>query len=309
MFEIHTSDFDPCPARAKLRRDGRFDGVAGTALVRGISIHNALETLHNSPEESAVAAVADGVAKCMAELEEQGRSPSDAVLNNTSALSKELAEAAVRYREQVMPICENWTLLGTEVPVYYQLRDDVHLSSHIDILFVDSDGRARAWDWKWRVQAPSAFSDLARHLQLACYWAALADGGLVQTTLRAKGWIQEGDNWCRVPEGSALPELSWVDLPSLKPYARATLGKDSSGKAVQYKKGDCRPIDRIIRTPQFHLNQLDAIKEAALLRADLIINDMAPFIPQGCSHCECEPWCPRFDIAENKLYNDVKVDF
>ena len=46
MFELHTSDFDPCPGRAQLRRNGAFDGVAGTALVRGLMIHNALEMLH-----------------------------------------------------------------------------------------------------------------------------------------------------------------------------------------------------------------------------------------------------------------------
>ena len=67
---------------------------------------------------------------------------------------------------------------------------------------------------------------------------------------------------------------------------------------MQFVKGDPRPLSRAIRYVDFKESQIDNIKDAALARADMLINETAPFIPQGCSHCECEPWCPRFDIEE-----------
>jgi len=109
--------------------------------------------------------------------------------------------------------------------------------------------------------------------------------------------IEKG--WFRFDPGQfALARGAWVDLPSLKPYSRATIGTDDGGQACQFVKGDPRPLSRVIRYVDFKESQIDKIEEAALRRADMLINEDAPFIPQGCSHCECEPWCPRFDMAE-----------
>jgi hypothetical protein len=295
MFELHTSDFDPCPGRAQLRRNGAFDGVAGTALVRGLMIHNALEMLHYNWDCPAADILASSSSKTLSVMEDEGRQPSDAVMANLPTLVREMNVVLEQYIERVLPITKKWTLLGCEVPVYWQLRDDVHLSSHLDAMFINSEGLPVFWDWKWRATSAS-FSDLSRSLQLACYWAAIASGnGMFQLKGSPKlNRIQ--DDWYVFEQCN--PKGAWVDLPSLKPYSRATIGTDDEGRARQFVKGDPRPLSRAIRYVDFKESQIDNIKNAALARADMLINGTAPFIPQGCSHCECEPWCPRFDMEE-----------
>ena len=295
MYELHTSDFDPCPGRAQLRRDGAFDGVAGTALVRGLMVHTALELIHLSSDTPLEDILFKASKTTLATMEEEGRQPSEAVLANLETMTREIHRVLEQYIERVMPLTENWTLLGCEVPVYWELRDDVHLSSHLDALFITDDGIPVIWDWKWRIAA-AAVSDLSRSLQLACYWGAVASGnGLFQLPSGCEGVIHVQDDWHRFEPCS--PHAAWVDLPSLKPYARATMGTDDEGRATQYVKGDPRPLSRVMRYVDFKITQLDNITAAALLRADMLLDGTAPFIPQGCSHCECEPWCPRFDMS------------
>lgn len=303
MFELHTSDFDPCPARATLRREGRFDGVAGTALVRGLMIHSALELLHENEENATLDEILVAASrKTLLQMEEEGRMPSDAVNNNLNDLVRSMRVVLEHYERRVLPIVNSWTLLGVEIPVYWQLRDDVHLSSHIDAMFLTEEGLPIIWDWKWREKAHAAISDLSRSLQLACYWALVAGGeGVVQLKHPPKGWFSDDEGWSAPADGSPIPKVAWVDLPSLKPYSRATLGKDEEGRAVQFVKGDDRPISKIIRYVNMHPSNIDKIKASALFRADMIINGTAPFIPQGCSHCECEAWCPRFDMFEKEV--------
>lgn len=309
MFELHTSDFDPCPARAILKREGKFEGVAGRALFRGLVAHSALEEVHASHQDGKEWALKNCADKIIADLTNEGREPSDSVMANLPAISKEIEGMVAQYEKRVIPFCDakEYTFLGTEVPVYWELSPEVFLSSHVDILFIDGNNRPIIWDWKWRVSA-SAVSDLSRSLQLACYWACLASGEgmvkldddkvLILDIDKRAGWAIQGDGWSYPPTGSAVPLVSWIDLPSLKPYARATMGKDEQGNAVSYVKGDDRPLDRIIKSIDHKVSQVEAIRKSALLRAEMIINKTAPYIPQGCSHCESEPWCPRFDTEE-----------
>lgn len=307
MFELHTSDFDPCPARALLKREGKFEGVAGKALFRGLLAHSALESVHAQHVLGAEWSLHDCMEKTIADLRAEGRELSDSVMANTLTILKEVQNMVESYQRRVIPFCDRsgYTFLGTEVPVYWQLSPEVFLSSHIDILFIDKNNRPIIWDWKWRA-SPSAVSDLSRSLQLACYWGTLASGeGIVRleksTALmldKRADWAIQGEGWTYPPDGSQVPQVSWVDLPSLKPYSRATLGKDDSGNAVEFKRGDDRPLDRIIKTIDHKVEQVENIRSAALLRAQMIMDGNCPFIPQGCSHCESEPWCPRFDTAE-----------
>ena len=296
MFELHTSDFDPCPGRAQLKREGLYEGVVGKALFRGLVAHAVLENVHNGKyiedQDEEITSL-----KVIGRLKEEGRSLTEATARNIEGICKEIKQMTSNYMRRIMPIVENWTLIGTEIPIYWELsepeletgHEGVHLSSHVDALFLDDEGRLRVWDWKWRT-THAAMSDLGRSLQLACYWACFSSG---------EGMYMKDGEWLRADHRHKHPDtlVSWIDLPSLKPYSRATLGTDTSGRAVEYKKGDDRPLSRVIRTPMF--NNIEKIKNDALLRAHLLMEQTAPFIPQGCSHCESEPWCPRYDIIDN----------
>ena len=296
MFELHTSDFDPCPGRAQLRRDGAFDGVAGTALVRGLMVHTALELLHIEHEVDIADLLVRSTEKTLDTMSDEGRMPSDAVSANMDSMVREMHNVLLQYQLRILPLTKDWTLLGCEVPVYWELREDVHLSSHLDVIFQREDGKVIFWDWKWRAAANASYSDLGRSLQLATYWAAIASGNGLFKLSGSPDLDRIQDDWYIFPE--CTPIGAWLDLPSLKPYSRATMGTDDEGRGTQFVKGDPRPLSRVLRYVDFKESQIEKIKEAALLRADMLIQGTAPFIPQGCSHCECEPWCPRFDIVK-----------
>ena len=304
MFELHTSDFDPCPARAMLRREGKFDGVAGIALVRGLIAHEALSLMHHEPEEFILTHIVNASQLTISQLENEGRTPSDAVIDGLKDIEKDIMVVLDTYKRNILPITRKWTLLGTEVPVYWELSDEVHLSSHIDALFVDEQGKPIVWDWKWRKDA-LAISDLSRNLQLACYFSCIAEGMIElcqhswDMVEKKFGWTSSGDGWGFPAENTIpTPSVAWIDLPSLKPYTRKTTTTDDEGKSRTYIKGDDRPVSRIIRTVNHHPDQIETIKSYALQRAKLIMNEIPMYIPQGCSHCECESWCPRFDMSE-----------
>jgi hypothetical protein len=303
MFELHTSDFDPCPGRAMLRREGKFDGVAGTALVRGLVAHSALELLYKYPEGTLVNMIRESSLEVCKTLEAEGRSPSDAVESNLGKIEREIGEMLEGYRRRLIPLNAKMKILGTEVPVFWNLGDGHHLSSHIDLLMWDeSTSHVVAWDWKWRKDA-LAISDLSRNMQLACYWALLYGGGQVQIEDAPDSWVNEGTGWFTpVCEDASV---SWVDLTAIKPYTRATTTRDDDGQARTYKKGDDRPISRIVKTANYHPSQVNNIKRKALERIGILTGDSVPFIPQGCSHCECEPWCPRFDMPCEDGFTNV----
>ena len=109
MFELHTSDFDPCPGRALLRREGKFDGVSGMALFRGLTAHSALEALHNKPDELLSAITSQAIDKTASQMEEEGRTPSDAVMNNIEGLMKEVLVVLEAYRRRILPITSQLT--------------------------------------------------------------------------------------------------------------------------------------------------------------------------------------------------------
>ena len=303
VFELHTSDFDPCPARALLRREGKLTGESGTALFRGLTAHCALEELHKNPDELIAAHIKQASTKVINQMEEEGRTPTDAVMTNLTDISREIGVVLEAYRRRILPITCTWKLLGTELPVYWQLNDDIHLSSHIDALFLTEEGRAIVWDWKWRKDA-LAVSDLARNLQLACYFGAICDGVISLPDFRLmSNWDSDEDGWYWQTGEFLTPTVAWIDLPSRKPYTRKTQAKNDSGEVVTFSRGDDRPISRVIRSVTHHPEQIENIKQAAVQRAMMLMSGNPIYIPQGCSHCECEPWCPRFDISPKQYYN------
>ena len=307
-FELHTSDFDPCPGRAALRRDGKISGESGTALFRGLTTHCALEVLHDKPSEMIIPIIHEASQKVISQMEEEGRIPTDAVMNNLPDLTKEISIVLEAYKRRILPITSQWRLLGTEVPVYLHLKDledggVMHLSSHVDALFVTNEGQAIVWDWKWRKDS-LAISDLSRNLQLAAYYASLLDGVFnIDEFKLVEGWDSDEAGWYWQVGDFPNPQVAWIDLPSLKPYTRKTQAKNDKGELVTFVKGDDRPLSRVIRNVTHHPDQLENIKQAMIKRGDMLIEGNPIYIPQGCSHCECEPWCPRFDISPKEYYN------
>ncbi len=298
MIELHSSDCDPCPGRAQLRKAGHFDGRAGTALVRGLLAHSALELLHRDDGSSGLTSILEEAASRTLEgLANEGREPSESVSTNLPIIVKDVMAVLERYRSRILPITARMTLIGVEIPVFWPLSESVAFSSHVDALFTDEEGRVVIWDWKWRKDQLS-FSDLSRNLQLAAYFGVALDG-LFCLPLLPPGWVENSEAeegvWCSPDGEMPTPLVSWVDLPSLKPYMRKTIVDD-----LEYKKGDGRPINRIIRTVNHHPGILDKIKHALIQRAELLTGEPV-YIPQGCAHCECEPWCPRFDMFETTV--------
>ena len=296
-----------------------YDGRAGVALVRGLMAHAALQMMHEGKDGGDL--VERASEETLAECARSAREPTDSVLSSIGSIVRDVSSVVDHYRRRVMPVTSQWTLLGCEVPVWWVLREETSvvgrvgnhpfrdepqaaaLSSHVDALFLDDEGRPTIWDWKWRRHSPS-IADRTRNLQMAAYWGAMLMGQVLLDSL-PRNWKRLesvspdcAGGWCQPDyKITPVPRVCWVDLPSLKPYTRATIGEDDSGRATEFKKGDDRPLNKIIRPIRHDCSNVHAIESALLQRADML--DRAPvFIPQpnGCAHCECEPWCPRFDM-------------
>ena len=302
MIELHTSDLDVCPGRAVLRREGRYEPRAPGALLRGLIAHECLRLLHSGyavPDllEPAKEAI-------IMELDKQGREPTDSALESLPSTMSEIMRVLEVYERRILPLTHRWTLLGLEVPVNWELSPDIYLASHMDAVWLNEAGHPVIWDWKWRKDSPT-IADLGRNLQLAAYWGAMQSGLVLLDECPEGMEVSEEDDerlWCKMsPTGDKTVLAAWIDLPSLKPYSRATIGQDDTGRAVQFQKGDDRPLTRVIRGCHFQKDNLPNVRKELLRRGEMLRPDQEPlFIPQPgmCAHCECEAFCPRFDMVD-----------
>jgi hypothetical protein len=283
MLEVHTSELiASCPKQAQLRIEGKEHRTAETALVRGLVAHQYLDDLTHFDDADADAAWDAVIAK----VRDEGRSMSAAAINNRESIIRDVEAIGDAYAERVMPLVT--TLVGTELPVSLEMDIDgepVRFASHIDKLYIGADPLTGEEalvlvDWKYHDEAPTG-SYLARNLQFGMYQHAIAAGGLL-----VDGWP-----WV-MPEGLPL-RAYWCHLPNLKPYARGG-STTRDGETVKHKKGDTRPINRVM----FDATVTDETKllRAFAERVRMMRAGFFPAIPSkvGCYICNssyaCDAW-------------------
>tara|TARA_R100001082_G_scaffold110915_1_gene92373 strand:+ start:3249 stop:4205 length:957 start_codon:yes stop_codon:yes gene_type:complete len=306
--EWHSTDLtDHCPARVRLRLQGKISNRAPTAMVRGMLAGSALEYIHAHKtehwgHEDMVWKAIDYAAYALREtLEEDNRILTDAAEKALKAeLPDELEVVIESYVRRLAPLFAKTSHVGAEVPIRCS-HSGVDFASHLDLVIYDPEnvflckdeghaGGLTVFDWKWRKDTPSK-AYLARNQQFLLYWLACKHG---------KAQIDDGDDgkiWFAFNEH---PGMAWVHLPSLKPYTRKVITKDDEGNEREFKKGDDRPLRQVIRVIKFEPSRAEDAMRSLCKKVEMYKNGFWPQNPDpvGCGICEAEDFCTRFDTVQ-----------
>lgn len=297
LKEIHSSDLTAsCMKYVQLRFAGKTRPAATTALFRGLVSGEAMRLLHErhlhgkqEPDlySALVQESCDLVRKTLAS---EGRAITEAVEKNMSEILSDIGEVAENYRKRFAAKFERWTLLGCEVPVRWKFAPRMpEFASHIDCLLRDEHGQLVVLDWKYRDQSPT-YHYLSRNMQFACYYASCLEGRFLLNDGLTTEWTHIGEE----------SRCVWVHLPNLFPFGRATVCENDRGMETQYKKGDERPIRMTWREIEYSRHTaVEDIRAELMMRARMIQRDVFPKNPDpiGCSLCEAESFCTRFDTV------------
>lgn len=286
VLSVHSSELmDPCPRRAKLRIEGKEHGNAEGALVGGLLLHEAVQSVLIEPELTTCSAVELAWDVVTAKLLSEGRAMTAAVVAGEESTKEDVAAEVDRYRSMVVPMIDE--VVGCELPVSIEIDVDgepVRFESHIDAVWVGSDPHTgeRAVvieDYKRRKDEPSS-PFLARNLQLGMYQYAVANGGM-----QVGGWP-----WI-APE---MPiRCYWTHIPNFKVYKRRT-PRVIDGETVVFEKGQSRAIDRIMFDAT--VTDWDKLLAGFAERVRMMRADIWPAIPEPdrCKLCQSNYACPAW---------------
>lgn len=317
----HTSDLtERCPRAVLLRHSGMTDGVAPTALVRGCIVDEALGELHTRYRDPLEwPSLTDDVFGLRQTPVIVARAR-DATLQRLYDERRTLSPAAARDCANGMPVFDDVVsmvdgyirmfyrffsrceLIGAQVPIELRYGGRV-FASHLDLVFrapsVDaSPGELCIWDWKCRQDAPGG-PYLVRHAQMILYWFTGRYGRLCVDP--DFGLWQTFGEW---------PAVTWVHLPACKPYTRkGSVTNEKTGEVREWKKGDARPIEAVLKRVHLDPDATGAEAEAWSIveeRIKLADAGLWPMIPDpiGCGLCGSRQWCGGVvaNVPEEETY-------
>lgn len=277
--EFHTSELTAnCLRSVYHRHKGETESSMTTALYRGLLAGAALEFLHGKhlDRNLCMTAVNQAAAKVEHVAQDENRPLSDSVTANLADIHAEVFKVCEFYCGRFADPFAKCRIIGTELPIRCDIDVDgeaIHFASHLDLLFRHPDSSLVFDDFKWREETPTA-QYLARNLQFAMYAYALRFGE-VQTP--------DGE-WVSF---AIWPIGRWIHLPGLKPYAR---------NGPDYKAGEHRDIDKIIRTVPFDDSSEAPILNEFAQRVRMARANFWPTNPDpvGCHICDSRMFCTQF---------------
>ncbi len=275
-LELHTSDLTASCLRAvQLRHEGKVIGSSPSAMFRGNLIGELFRLCHERDFAEATIFQAANEAKnnCIARARDEHQPITAAVSDAIVPLVAEAAELAKWYGERVVPTLGR--VLGCELPIRWTMDVDgvpVDFASHLDLLHRLPSGILGVGDWKAREESPT-LAYLDRNMQLALYFLMVKHGEI----LLDGEWVAF-DEW---------PLVSWIHANNLAPYKRSGDG---------YKKGEHRPLERIVMGCGFEPAKESAIAEELALRVRMWRAGFFPTNPDpvGCFICPSRTHCTHF---------------
>lgn len=294
--EIHSSDLTAsCMRFVQLRLQGKVHPIATGALFRGLVAGEALRYLHErhlhgKSEEPAmftpiVSEAIDSVRKTLAE---EGRKTSEAVDASMSETISDIGMFCENYYRKFRDRFSRWALLGCEVPVRWKFAPRMpEFASHIDLLLRDDHGRLVFVDWKLRETAPT-WHYLSRNMQFGCYFGCCLEGRFLLNDGLTTEWKHIGEEARGV----------WLHVNHLAPFGRKTTCEDDNGNQREFAKGDDRPVRMSWREIEYSHGAIENIRAELMMRIRMMRKDQFPTNPDpiGCSLCEAESFCTRFDM-------------
>lgn len=289
--ELHTSDLTAACLRAvQLRHEGKVVGEMPTAMYAGNVFGEAVANLHRvgnwSPSPAEIRKMVEAaVAFVDATAEKENRPLTDAVKAGFSDTIADTCDLVRLYAQRFGSLFSASKLIGVEVPIRWTFAvddDPVEFASHLDLLYRDPNGILTVWDWKRREDAPT-LAYLARNMQLNTYALAVRYGEV----LIGSGGEQE---WTAMDE---WPAVAWLHANNLWPYTRATTARED-GVEVQYKKGDHRPLNRVLYVNDFDPETESVVMDELATRVRMMRAGHFPTNPDpvGCHICGSKRWCP-----------------
>lgn len=295
--EIHSSDMTAsCMRYVQLRLQNKTKPIATTALVKGLIAGEAMRYLHEEhgihdekAQEPALYTpiVNKAVEATRRTLLQEGRVLSDAAAAAIPEAVTEIGNICEAYWRKFRPRFVGTTLYGCEVPVRWKYAPRMpEFASHVDLMFRDRNGRLTFVDWKFRAEAPT-YHYLLRNMQFGCYHAACLEGKFLINDGLSEEWKSFGEESHGV----------WLHLPHVLPFGRATRCEDDRGFEVEFKKGDERPLRMAWRLVEYAPTAVEDVRSELMMRVRMMKKDVFPTNPDpvGCSLCEAESFCPRFD--------------
>lgn len=295
--EIHSSDLTAgCMRYVQLRLQGKVRPVATGALFRGLVVGEALRYLHERvlhdefAEEPALYTplVNEAIDSVRKTLKEEGRETTPAVEESMPETISDIArfmECYYRKFRQKFLKCE---FLGCEVPVRWKYAPRYpEFASHIDLLMRDDAGRLVFVDWKLRETAPTRHY-LSRNMQFGCYFGCCLEGKFLLSDGLSSEWRHIGEEARGV----------WLHVNHLLPFGRKTRCEDDRGIETDFAKGDERPTRMSWREVEYTPGAIENIRSELMMRIRMMRKDQFPTNPDpvGCSLCEAEAFCTRFDM-------------
>lgn len=298
LKEIHSSDLTAsCMRYVKLRFDGKLRPAATGALVRGLIAGEALRYLHErvlhdpSVEEPALYTpfVTEAVDAVRRQLKSENRVITEAAEKGMSENVADIGEFLESYYGKFHERFANCTFLGCEVPVRWKFAPRMpEFASHIDLLVRDRSGQIVFIDWKLRESAPT-WHYLTRNMQFACYYGACLEGKFLLGDGLTNEWKHIGEKARGV----------WLHVNHLSPFKRKTTCEDDRGLETEFNKGDERPNRMSWREVEYTSTAIEGIRAELMMRVKMFKKDFFPTNPDpiGCSLCEAEAFCNRFDTV------------
>lgn len=296
LSEYHTSDLiNPCRRAVQLRHEGKIIGQTTTALYLGLVFHEAATMVHtmNLWDRDSIRSIATKAGKIVsARVLDEGRPKSHAVIEAEPELLAEVCEWIEAYQVRFADYFASARLIGCELPVRLTLDVDgvpAEFASHIDLAFYVGDF-VYVWDWKTVEDSPTR-DYLRRNKQLGLYHLCFERGRVEVPTfddlgaLVSKEWVEFGD----------APIVEWVQVRNLMPFKKAQSVKDETGKVVQYKKGDTRPHNAVVR--DVLINNTDAVIEDLREMVRMDRAGLHPTNPNttGCHLCDSRTFCKHYE--------------
>lgn len=300
MIEWHTGDLThDCPHAVLLRRLGYGSKEFPTAMARGLIAGEALRYCHEQDEwtdAAAAPAVKYGVTSVLQEGE-----LTEGAEKALPEIERDVTGVVLEYCRRLGPLFKRCMLIGCELPVRWEFdHDGLHqpqaIASHLDLLVRDranvfgrGENRLLVMDWKYRKSV--SFAYLKRDMQLRTY-ACCVQWGKVELASGLWHGLQE---W---------PAVAWIHLPALHRYKRKTI-KD--GGETVYKKGDCRPLEDVVRWLPFEPSEESRFLDELSDRLSMGLQGYWPRNPgtERCHVCDVEGDC----AYERRRHSDIARAF
>lgn len=278
--EWHSTHLSTICMRAVYHREkGEVDGLMETALYTGCLNDELMNRMHTKDGLlTGRLPVEDCMDFVVQKAKSERRTFAPAVQRDKDDIAEEVARNAEHYRERMGEYFSKCKIIGVQIGMRFTLEcglGEVHYATHNDLLFRNPADELVNLDFKWK-EKKQTVDELSRHPQPAMMHLAIVEG---QCNIGGKE-----DDWVMFNE---MPVMWWVDSRNFKAYMKAS-------PDGLFKKGDVRPLDKLITEFRLTEENHETMKDELLERPVIASAGMWPkTVGDHCNYCPSLGACNR----------------